>query len=87
MEYLLNYMDDYLIDDLKNTLNESTLQYFISEKQNVIEVVEFLKQNGISDIYMAIMCNCDIFFEGTEKLKKYILTHDNAQFTDYIYNN
>ena len=61
MEYLLNYMEDYEIENLKELYTDEIINLLIEEKDNVIRKIEELKQNGEEDIYDKITKNIEIF--------------------------
>ena len=61
MEYLLNYMEDYQIEYLKEQYTEEIINLLIIEKEQVIQKIEKLIEEGNEDIYMRMSEDIDFF--------------------------
>lgn len=61
MEYLLNYMEDYQIEYLKEQYTEEIINLLIIEKEQVIQKIEKLMEEENEDIYMRMSEDIDFF--------------------------
>lgn len=61
MEYLLNYMDDFEIEYLKEQYTEEVINLLITQKDYVIEKIEEL--GGQADVYTKMAEDIDYFVE------------------------
>lgn len=62
IEYLLNYIEDYEIDYLKEQYTEEVINLLEAEKDQVVcKIEELLAENEDVDIYMELSQNIDNF--------------------------
>ena len=61
MEYLLNYIEDFEIEYLKEQYNEEIIELLIIEKDSVIQKIEELISNGENEIYYKMANDIDYF--------------------------
>lgn len=62
LSYLLNYMEDYQIEYLKEQFTEEVIELLEVEKQQVIyKIEERLKENSELDIYSELTENIDYY--------------------------
>ena len=61
MEYLLNYMQDYEIDYLKEQYTEEIIDLLEIEKDHVVQKIESLLENGEENIYEKMSEDIDYF--------------------------
>ena len=61
MEYLLNYMEDYEIDYLKEQYTEEIIDLLEIEKDHVVQKIESLLENGEENIYEKMSEDIDYF--------------------------
>ena len=62
IEYLLNYVEDYEIEYLKEQYTEEVINLLEVEKEQVINKIEkLLEQDSEIDIYMELSQNIDEF--------------------------
>lgn len=61
MEYLLNYMEDYEIDYLKEQYTEEIINLLEIEKDQVVQRIEELLANGEESIYEKMSEDIDYF--------------------------
>lgn len=61
MEYLLNYMEDFEIEYLKEQYNEEVIELLITQKDIVIQKIEELINQGENEIYYKMANDIDYF--------------------------
>ena len=61
MEYLLNYIEEYEIEYLKEQYNEEVIELLIMEKESVIQKIEKLINQGENEIYYKLSNDIDYF--------------------------
>ena len=62
LEYLLNYIEDYQIEYLKEQYTEEIINLLEEEKEQVIwKIEEILEKNPEEDIYLMLSENIDEF--------------------------
>lgn len=61
MEYLLNYIEDFEIEYLKEQYNEEVIELLIMEKDSVIQKIEELISQGEDEIYYKLSNDIDYF--------------------------
>lgn len=61
MEYLLNYMEDYEIEYLKEQYTEEIINLLEKQKDIVILKINELLKNGKIDIYSKMIEDIDFF--------------------------
>ena len=61
MEYLLNYMEDYEIEYLKEQYTEEIINLLEKQKEIVILKISELLKNGKIDIYSKMTEDIDFF--------------------------
>ena len=62
LEYLLNYIEDYQIEYLKEQYTEEIIKLLEEEKEQVIwKIEEILEKNPEEDIYLMLSENIDEF--------------------------
>lgn len=61
MEYLLNYMEDFEIEYLKEQYNEEVIELLIMERDTVIQKIEELLRQGENEIYYKMANDIDYF--------------------------
>ena len=61
MEYLLNYMEDFEIDYLKEQYTEEIIDLLEIEKDHVVQKIESLLENGEENIYEKMSEDIDYF--------------------------
>lgn len=61
MEYLLNYMEDFEIEYLKEQYNEEVIELLITQKDIVIQKIEELINQGEDEIYYKMANDIDYF--------------------------
>lgn len=63
MEYLLNYIEDFELEYIKEQYTEETLELLVALKDNVIERIKELKnKNNNIDIYNELTTDINQFF-------------------------
>jgi len=84
---LLNYLKEYditddQIKDIINTYDNSLLKNLNFSKKNVKEIISYLKEFGVEDIYNVIKNRIDLFFlplslvkQNFTKLDRNMLVH------------
>jgi len=63
MEYLLNYMEDYEIEYLKEQYTDEIISLMSTQKDNVINKINKLLEQGEDDIYSKMSENIEFFIE------------------------
>lgn len=61
MEYLLNYIEEFEIEYLKEQYNEEVIELLIMEKESVIQKIEKLINQGENEIYYKLSNDIDYF--------------------------
>lgn len=67
MNYLLDYMDEYQVERLKNVFSEVVIQVLIEDKASIIQILEKLKKYGIEDFFLSMVVNIKLFLCGVER--------------------
>lgn len=81
MDFLLDYeISGKTIDNLEKNYEESTIDIFKLEKDNVIEVIKYFKKIGIKNIEDLLLYNITLFTKDIETLKKAFNKHDIMEF-------
>ena len=87
MRKLLNYLKEYditddQIKDIINTYDNNLLKNLSFSKKNVKEIINYLKDFGVEDIYNVIKNRIDLFFlplslvkQNFTKLDRNMLVH------------
>lgn len=69
MEFLKNNgFNDKQIEDILNKYDEDTLDTFVFNQDNVIEVIKYLRDYGIKDIPKLMLERIDLFYFPVEKI-------------------
>lgn len=72
MKFLLEYgISKETIEELKATLEDSTIFYFLCSKENVKQVIEYLKSIHVEVIDKLLINRLELFFLPVDKIKEY----------------
>ena len=70
MKFLLEYgISKETIEELKATLEDSTIFYFLCSKENVKQVIEYLKSIHVEVIDKLLINRLELFFLPVDKIK------------------
>lgn len=67
MEYLLDYMDEYQVERLKEIFSEIVIEVLIQDRESVTRVLDRLKKYKIEDLFLCMVVNIKLFLCGAEK--------------------
>ena len=71
MKFLLKYgISKETIEELKATLEDSTIFYFLCSKENVKQVIEYLKSIHVEVIDKLLINRLELFFLPVDKIKE-----------------
>ena len=84
MDFLKDYVSDDVIGEIISNNKDIVINDLIYNKDNVVLILDYLKELGIKDIDDILILKIDFFFRDIDDIKKHFERYDKDVIVNLI---